>query len=58
MILNKEQEKLVVQAGQLLKEAFPGRNFKFNFNFSQKHDGVNYNMEGEWKVSGIIPAKK
>ena len=50
----KEQESLIAKAGALIKEAFPDQNLQFNFNLSKKHINVNYNMEGTWKISGIL----
>lgn len=54
MILTADQEKKVVQAGQLLKAALPNEDLQFCFNLSRKHSNTNYNI----KQSGIIPAKK
>jgi hypothetical protein len=55
---DKRQEDLIVRAGMLIKEAFPKQNLQFNFNLSQKHETVNYNIEGTWKISGIKSPKK
>ena len=52
------QRKLIVKAGILIKEAFPDQNLQFNFNLAAKHGNVNYNMEGQWKISGIINPNK
>ena len=57
MTLNKEQEGLVERAGALIKQAFPYANMRFSFNLCKNHDNVNYNMEGDWKISGIINPK-
>ena len=54
MILTKDQEKKVIAAGQLLKEAMPNEDLQFCFNLSRKHSNTNYNI----KQSGIIPAKR
>ncbi len=54
----KEQEKLIVEAGMKIRQAFPGQNLKFTFNLAQQHNTVNYNMEGEWKISGILGGGK
>ena len=54
MKLTEEQEKLVCEAGRLLKLAFPCENMQFCFNLSMKNDNVNYNA----KKSGIINSKK
>ena len=55
MILTKEQEELIVQAGQLLKQAMPNENLQFCFNLARGHSNVNYNV----KQSGIIkPLRK
>ena len=50
----KEQEKLIAEAGKLIKQAFPGQNMQFCFNLSYKYDNINYNMDGTWKQSGIL----
>ena len=55
---SKEQEKLICEAGVLIKKAFPDQNLQFNFNLAAKHDNVNYNMDGTWKISGILNPKK
>ncbi len=55
---SKDQEKLIVQAGLLIKKAFPGQSLQFNFNLSKDHNNVNYNMEGKWKISGILNPEK
>lgn len=54
----KQQEELIGKAGKLIKEAFPNQNAQFCFNLCMKHDNVNYNMEGTWKISGIITTMK
>ena len=53
MSLNDDQKKLICEAGQLLKRAFPKENLQFCFNLAEKHDNVNYNI----KQSGIINPK-
>lgn len=55
---SKEQEKLIVEAGLLIRKAFPAQNLQFNFNLSKDHNNVNYNMEGKWKISGILNPEK
>lgn len=55
---NKDQEALIIEAGLLIKKAFPNQGMLFNFNLSKDHDNINYNLEGKWKISGILNPKK
>ena len=52
-----EQENLIIRAGLLIKEAFPKQNLRFSFNLSEKHNNTNFNLEGDWKISGIVSPK-
>ncbi len=58
MLLTDSQEELICQAGVLIKKAFPEENMQFNFNLNKKFDNVNFNIEGTWKLSGIINPKR
>lgn len=58
MNTTKEQDKLIAEAGLLMKKAFPECNGQFCFNMSKKHDNVNFNITGDWKFSGILDPKK
>ena len=45
-----EQQQAIMDAGVILKRAFPDENMQICFNLAHNHDNVNYNI----KKSGIM----
>ena len=50
----KEQEKAIIDANALLKDAWPTDNIQICINLSKQHNNVNFNL----KESGILHPKK